>query len=151
MDKPSSESAAMVAKDPFDLQRFLDAQHGIFERSLDELRQGRKRGHWMWFVFPQISGLGHSPMAVTYAIASLAEAKAYLQQPILGVRLVECTQAAMSVENRSLLDIFGSPDDLKFRSSMTLFARASVDEPIFMSALRKYCRSELDPATLERL
>src|ERR1700691_1501911 len=129
----------MIAKDPFNLQRFVDAQAAIFESVIVELREGYKRSHWMWFVFPQIQGLGYS-----------RNAAAYLQHPLLGPRLRECTRLVTLIERRSLREIFGSPDDLKFRSSMTLFAHASDDNQVFISALKKYCASEFDPATLER-
>ena len=137
--------------DSYRLQRFIDAQDPVFDQVRQELRQGRKQSHWMWFVFPQISGLGSSPMASRFAISSLAEAKAYLQHPILGQRLRECAQLTMQVEGRSALEIFGYPDDMKFRSSMTLFARASPDEQVFKDAIQKHFDGEFDPLTLERL
>jgi uncharacterized protein (DUF1810 family) len=137
--------------DPFNLQRFVDAQGPVFERVRGELRNGRKTSHWMWFVFPQIRGLGHSPMAQRYAIASLEEAKAYLEHPVLGERMRECTRLVNAVEGRSGHEIFGSPDDLKFRSSMTLFARAETDNAVFLQALKKYFRGEPDTATVEIL
>ncbi|HEX5458783.1 MAG TPA: DUF1810 domain-containing protein [Steroidobacteraceae bacterium] len=133
------------------LQRFIAAQEPVMERVLAELRAGRKTSHWMWFVFPQIQGLGHSPMARRYAIASRAEAEAYLHHPILGPRLRECTGLVNAVERRSIEEILGSPDDLKFRSSMTLFAHATPDNQIFLDALAKYFGGEVDPLTLERL
>lgn len=137
--------------DPFNLQRFVDAQAPVFERVRGELRNSRKTSHWMWFVFPQIRGLGHSPTAQRYAIASLEEANAYLQHPVLGERLHECTRLVNAVEGRSVHEIFGSPDDLKFRSSMTLFARAETDNAVFLDALKKYFRGEPDTATVEIL
>jgi uncharacterized protein (DUF1810 family) len=137
--------------DSHDLQRFIEAQDTVFERALAELRGGRKRSHWMWFIFPQITGLGFSEMARRYAIASRAEAAAYLGHPILGPRLVSCAQAVCGVENRSAHDIFGSPDDLKFRSSMTLFSEVAQGEPIFGEALRKYFDGRPDEATLRAL
>jgi uncharacterized protein (DUF1810 family) len=137
--------------DPHDLQRFVDAQEGGYEQVCRELREGRKRGHWMWFVFPQIGGLGHSATARRFAIASRQEARAYLQHPVLGPRLRECTLLVNRVEGRTLEQIFGYPDDLKFRSSMTLFARATPDNQVFEDALRKYCADGYDPLTLERL
>lgn len=137
--------------DPYDLQRFVDAQAAVIDDVLRELRQGRKRSHWMWFVFPQIHGLGSSPTAVRYAITSLAEAKAYLAHPVLGPRLRECTQLVLQVQGRSAREIFGQPDDMKFRSSMTLFARAAPDEPLFSEAIREYFDGRLDAPTLERL
>jgi uncharacterized protein (DUF1810 family) len=139
------------ADDPFDLQRFVDAQRAVHECVVAELREGRKRSHWMWFVFPQIAGLGFSPMAQRYAIASRAEAAAYLAHPILGPRLHECTRLVLAVEGRNLHDIFGSPDAMKFHSSMTLFAAASPDTADFRAALDKYCGGTPDPATLARL
>jgi uncharacterized protein (DUF1810 family) len=137
--------------DPYDLQRFVDAQAPVFERARDELRDGHKRSHWMWFVFPQIAGLGFSSMTVRYAIGSVAEAKAYEQHPILGPRLRECTELVTAVEGRSVRDIFGSPDDMKFRSSMTLFAQAADDNAVFEAALRKYFGGAYDQRTLETL
>jgi len=137
--------------DPFQLQRFAAAQDGVFDRVREELRAGRKRSHWMWFIFPQIAGLGVSPMAQFYALASLDEARAYLAHPLLGPRLRECAELVLRVEGRSLLDIFGDPDRMKFRSSMTLFERAAPLEPIFAAALDKYCGGLRDPATLDRL
>jgi uncharacterized protein (DUF1810 family) len=135
----------------FDLQRFVEAQDPVIERVRAELRAGRKASHWMWFVFPQIAGLGSSPMARRYAIASLDEARAYLAHPVLGSRLRECTQLVTAIEGRSATEIFGRPDDLKFRSSMTLFARAAEEDGVFLEALQKYFPAGLDPATLARL
>ena len=137
--------------DPYNLQRFLDAQASVFEQVRMELRQGRKRSHWMWFVFPQIGGLGRSPMAMKFAISSLAEARAYLEHSVLGSRLRECTELVNLVQGRSIEEILNSPDDLKFRSSMTLFAHATADNRLFLDALRKYFGGEFDPLTLERL
>jgi uncharacterized protein (DUF1810 family) len=136
--------------DPYDLQRFVDAQAPVIDRVRDELAQGRKRSHWMWFVFPQIAGLGFSAMAKRYAIASLDEAKAYLDHPILGPRLENCTRLAVAVDGRSAHDIFGSPDDMKFHSSMTLFAAAAPDG-VFTKAIEKYFAGKDDPETLARL
>ncbi len=133
------------------LQRFVDAQNGVYDQVRSELRAGRKTGHWMWFIFPQIAGLGRSHMAELFAIASKDEAAAYLDHPILGPRLRECTELVTQVEGRSLEQILGNPDNLKFRSSMTLFAQATADNQLFVKALGKYCNGELDPATLERL
>jgi uncharacterized protein (DUF1810 family) len=137
--------------DPHDLQRFVDAQAPVIDRVHDELVRGRKSSHWMWFVFPQIAGLGFSAMTQRYAISSLDEAKAYLRHPILGPRLEECTQLVFAVDGRSAHDIFGSPDDMKFRSSTTLFAQAAPDGSIFEEALRKYFAGEPDEETLRRL
>ena len=134
-----------------DLQRFVDAQEGVYEDVRAELLTGTKRSHWMWFVFPQIEGLGRSELATRYAIASLEEARAYLSHPVLGHRLRECTRIVNNIEGRDLEDIFGGTDALKFRSSMTLFACAAPDEPVFQQALRKYNQSAHDPLTLERL
>ena len=137
--------------DPYGLQRFVDAQNPVYDKVCSELREGGKKSHWMWFIFPQIDGLGSSPMARKFAISSLAEATAYLEHPILGPRLTKCTELVNLVEGRSIEQIFGYPDDLKFRSSMTLFARAAPDSRVFIDALQKYFSSEFDPATLERL
>jgi uncharacterized protein (DUF1810 family) len=136
---------------PYDLQRFVDAQDPVYDKVRSELRDGRKNSHWMWFIFPQIDGLGSSPMTRKFAISSLAEATAYLEHPILGARLTECTKLVNLVEGRPIEQIFGYPDDLKFRSSMSLFAHATPDNRVFVDALRKYFGGEFDPATLERL
>ena len=143
--------AEQTEHDPHDLQRFLDAQDPVFEQVRSELRGGRKEGHWMWYVFPQLEGLGHSWMAQRFAIASLDEAEAYLRHPILGSRLRECTQLVNLIEGRSVDEIFGHPDDVKFRSSMTLFAKAASDNSVFTSALQNYFDGERDPLTLEGL
>jgi len=137
--------------DPHDLQRFVAAQKPVYDAVREELRQGRKRSHWMWFIFPQIRGLGSSAMAQRYAIASLDEATAYLAHDVLGPRLRECTQLVNAVAGRTALEILGSPDDLKFRSSMTLFLRAAPDGEPFRAALDKYFGSAEDPATVARL
>lgn len=137
--------------DPYRLARFVDAQAGVYETALAELRRGRKTSHWMWFVFPQVAGLGSSATARTYAIASLDEARAYLAHPILGPRLRTCVDALLRHEIITAHEIFGSPDDLKLRSSLTLFAAAAPDEPIFQRALAKYFGGEPDPLTLRRL
>jgi uncharacterized protein (DUF1810 family) len=141
----------MPDSDPFDLQRFVDAQADIYERALAELREGRKRSHWMWFMFPQIDGLGHSTMAQTYAIRSFAEARAYLAHPVLGARLQKCTQAVLAVAGKSAHAIFGSPDDLKFHSSMTLFAHAAPNESLFRAALVEYFDGQDDQNTTSRI
>jgi uncharacterized protein (DUF1810 family) len=133
------------------LGRFVEAQAPVYDRALAELKAGRKQSHWMWFVFPQIAGLGHSPMAQHYAIQNLAEARAYLAHPLLGARLRECAQAVLDVEGKTAHEIFGSPDDLKFRSSMTLFAHAAPDEKLFRAALEKYFDGKEDALTLEKL
>ena len=132
------------------LDRFVEAQAPVYDKALAELKAGRKQSHWMWFVFPQIAGLGHSPMAQHYAIQNLAEARAYLAHPLLGARLRECTRAVITVTGKTAHEIFGSPDDLKFRSSMTLFAHAAPDENLFRAALEKYFDGE-DPLTLREL
>jgi uncharacterized protein (DUF1810 family) len=134
--------------DPFSLQRFVVAQAGAYEPALAELQAGRKRTHWMWFVFPQLAGLGSSAMAQRYAISGIGEAQAYLAHPLLGPRLLACTVAVNGVAGRSAHDIFDSPDDLKFRSSMTLFAQAAPQEPAFTEALARYFGGEPDPRTL---
>ena len=133
------------------LQRFVDAQNPVFEQVCAELREGRKQTHWMWFIFPQIKGLGTSPMAIEFAISSRQEAEAYLKHSVLGPRLRECTRLVNQVEGRSVNQIFGYPDDLKFRSSMTLFASTSCENEIFKDALRRYFGGEPDRSTLERL
>jgi uncharacterized protein (DUF1810 family) len=138
-------------EDPHNLQRFLDAQNPVYAQVCSELRAGRKTSHWMWFIFPQIQGLGYSPLARKFAVSSLQEAQAYLDHPILGARLRECCRLVNLVEGRSIEEIFGYPDDLKFRSSMTLFAHAAADNQIFLDALAKYFNGEFDPLTLERL
>ncbi len=141
----------MTLSDPFNLQRFVDAQAPVINEVLAELRDGRKLSHWMWFVFPQLRGLGSSPAAVRYAISSLAEARAYLEHPVLGPRLRDCTRLVVDIRGSSIDDIFGYPDDRKFRSSMTLFSLASADNQVFRDALQKYFSGAADPATLERL
>lgn len=137
--------------DVHDLQRFVSAQDGVYPAVQAELRAGRKRSHWMWFIFPQIAGLGFSAVAQRYAIASLAEASAYLAHPVLGERLRECTRLVLAAQERSINAIFGSPDDMKFHSCMTLFAQAAPDESLFKDALKKYFDGAPDTATLARL
>jgi uncharacterized protein (DUF1810 family) len=132
------------------LDRFVEAQDGVYDDALAELTTGRKRTHWMWFIFPQIAGLGSSPTAQFYAIASLDEAKAYLAHPVLGPRLRECARALLAVDGRSAHDIFGYPDDLKLRSSMTLFARAADDPAPFQAVLDRFYDGP-DPRTLALL
>ena len=136
--------------DHFDLQRFVDAQNRVIDAVLSELRAGRKRTHWMWFVFPQIAGLGSSAMAVRYAIGSLAEARAYLKHPLLGDRLRECVRLIVA-SGRPIAEVFGHPDDWRFRSCVTLFAAAAPDEAVFSEALDVCCGGKPDPSTLERL
>ena len=133
-----------------DLDRFVSAQAGVYADALAELKAGRKRTHWMWFIFPQIAGLGFSPAAQRYAIASLDEARAYLAHPVLGPRLRECAQTLLAVDGMSAREILGYPDDLKLRSSMTLFARAADDPDVFEAVLDRYYDGP-DPRTLERL
>ena len=135
--------------DPFGLERFIAAQDrgGTYEAAVGELRAGRKRGHWMWFVFPQIAGLGQSPTSRRYAISSLAEARAYLAHPILGPRLIESARIVHKLEGRSASDIFGGIDALKLRSSMTLFARADPEDRAFGEVLEKYFGGVPDEAT----
>jgi uncharacterized protein (DUF1810 family) len=142
----------MTAADPFDLERFVTAQAPVFTAVLAELKAGRKRTHWMWFFFPQLRGLGHSSMATFYGIASLHEARAYLAHPLLGPRLELCTRTVLEVANGSLHQVFGSPDDMKFHSSMTLFASAAGDPTsAYYKALDKWCNGTLDPWTLKLL
>lgn len=142
----------------FDLERFVDAQASIYDQARAELTAGRKQSHWMWFVFPQIHGLGSSPTARRFAISGLDEAIAYLNHPVLGARLRECTGLVLAIEGRSVSEVFGYPDDLKFHSSMTLFAEAARrnptangDDPVFQDVLTKYFDGERDRATLVRL
>jgi uncharacterized protein (DUF1810 family) len=147
MDTSRSNSSS----DSYNLERFVIAQDSIFKRVLSELQAGTKMGHWMWFIFPQVRGLGRSPTSIEYAISSRDEAQAYLQHPVLGPRLKECTQVVLNVNGRSATDIFGTPDDIKFRSSMTLFAQVSRDDDIFHRALQKYFEGVPDRLTLDRL
>jgi uncharacterized protein (DUF1810 family) len=137
--------------DQFDLQRFVDAQDRLYDTVLDELRGGRKRSHWIWFVFPQLRGLGRSPTALHYGISSLEEARAYLAHDVLGPRLRECARLVAAIDDRSAADIFGFPDDLKVRSSMTLFARATEDNADFIAVLDKFYNGEEDPVTVAQL
>lgn len=137
--------------DPFDLQRFVTAQDPVFAQVRAELQRGSKEGHWMWFVFPQLKGLGHSSMAEKFGISSRAEAEAYLQHPILGPRLTECTELVNLVNGRSIEQILGYPDNLKFRSSMTLFNQVAPANRVFTDALQKYFDGLPDQLTLNRL
>jgi uncharacterized protein (DUF1810 family) len=158
--------AGNEGKDRYDLERFVEAQAGVYEQACAELRAGRKRSHWMWFVFPQIRGLGSSPTAVRYAISGLEEARAYLEHSVLGPRLRECAGIVVGVHGKTVEEIFGYPDDLKFHSSMTLFDRAAAlldraaapssetegsSEPVFHEALEKYFGGKTDQATLARI
>ncbi len=137
--------------DPHDLARFVTAQTAVYDDVVAELRAGRKESHWMWFVFPQLRGLGSSPMAHRYGVASIDEARAYLRHPLLGPRLVECAKLMLGHRARSAREILGSPDDLKLRSSMTLFAEASADEPSFRAVLDRYYAGQPDERTLTLL
>jgi len=139
--------------DPYDLQRFVAAQDagGTYRRAAAELRNGRKDSHWMWFVFPQVAGLGYSQASRTYAISSLAEARAYLAHPVLGPRLLECAALAADVPGRTAEQVFGEVDALKLRSSMTLFMRAAPGEPVFRQVLDRYFGGETDSATEQRI
>jgi uncharacterized protein (DUF1810 family) len=144
----------MVAdlRDRFNLQRFVEAQAGVYEQACAELRAGQKRSHWMWFVFPQIRGLGSSEMAVRFGISGLEEARAYLDHAVLGPRLLECAGIVVGLEGKTVREIFGYPDDLKFHSSMTLFAEVEgPTERVFHKALAKYFGGRVDKATLERI
>lgn len=142
-----------MTEDPYRLQRFVEAQEeaGTYERALAELRAGRKASHWMWFIFPQVAGLGHSAMAQTYAIDSIAEARAYLEHPVLGPRLGECVRVLLGLRGRSAREILGDVDAIKLRSSMTLFARAAPEEPTFGRALDRYYDGSADEETERRL
>jgi uncharacterized protein (DUF1810 family) len=139
--------------DPYQLKRFVDAQDsdGIYGQAVSELRAGRKVSHWIWFVFPQIAGLGHSAISRNYAISSLAEAQAYLQHPVLGPRLTACARILMGIDGKSATEILGAIDAMKLRSSMTLFMKAARDEPIFQNVLDKYYNGSPDPETIVRL
>ena len=140
-----------MTRDPHDLRRFIDAQDGSYEAVISEIRRGQKHFHWMWFIFPQYVGLGISATSQRYAIKSAAEAVAYLNDPVLGKRLVECAEAVLCIEGRSALQIFGSPDDLKLKSSATLFAYISPAGSVFERVLDKYFRGEPDSKTLQLL
>ena len=140
-----------ATNDPYDLQRFVDAQELTYDTVIGELTAGRKRSHWMWFIFPQVRGLGSSPTAVRFSISSADEARAYLAHELLGPRLRECARLVSQIDGRSAEDIFGWPDDMKLRSSMTLFARTADDNADFVAVLGKFYAGEEDPATLARL
>jgi uncharacterized protein (DUF1810 family) len=143
----------MTMDDAYDLQRFVNAQDkgDIYDRALDELHRGRKQSHWMWYVFPQVAGLGSSAMAEKYAISSFAEAKAYVAHPVLGPRLVACAEALIAIDSHDPVQVVGAVDSLKLRSSMTLFERAAPDEPVFGKVLEQYYDGRRDEATLARL
>lgn len=134
---------------PYNLDRYIEAQRGLFEQACSELRRGRKTGHWMWFIYPQIAGLGASAMSQQYAIGSLDEARAYLAHPVLGPRLREICGIVLGVQDRGVEEIFGYPDDMKLRSSMTLFAHAAADDTVFAQVLEKYFGGVEDERTLE--
>ena len=135
----------------FDLSHFVQAQESVYSQALGELRRGRKTTHWMWFIFPQIEGLGHSSMAQRYAIQSQAEARAYLQHPILGARLIECCEAILTHQNSTASQIFGYPDDMKLRSSVTLFSLVASDDSVFQRVLDQFFDGEPDQNTLDIL
>ena len=135
--------------DPYDLARFISAQEGVYDRALAELRDGRKSSHWMWYIFPQIDGLGHSPTTRLYSIKSLEEARQYLAHPVLGARLVACAEAVLAVQGRSASDIFGHPDDWKLQSSMTLFELVAGPRGVFERVLDKYYQGKRDTRTLQ--
>ena len=137
-----------VDEDPFDLDRFVEAQDGVFEEALAEIRDGQKTTHWMWFIFPQFEGLGLSPTSLRYSIKSADEAKAYLRHPVLGPRLIECAEAALGVAGLSAEEIFGSPDDMKLRSSATLFAAVSPPDSVFGRLIKKYFSGHRDERTV---
>jgi len=139
-----------LSNDPYDLDRFVQAQAADYDRALSELRAGKKRSHWMWYIFPQIEGLGQSPISRRYSIKSAAEARAYLDHPVLGPRLRESAAAVNGIAGRSALEIFGSPDDMKLRSCATLFASVS-DDAVFEQVLEKYFNGQHDQETLRRL
>ena len=143
----------MTVDDPYDLNRFVAAQdaHGTYQQAVAELRRGRKTSHWMWFVFPQIAGLGHSPVARTYAISSLDEARAYLAHPVLGPRLVECATIVAQTPDRTAEQVFGGVDALKLRSCATLFHRAAPQEPVFATVLARFFDGRPDPGTDQRI
>lgn len=139
-----------LSNDPYDLDRFVRAQVADYDQALSELRGGRKRSHWMWYIFPQLEGLGQSPMSHRYSIKSAAEARGYLDHPVVGPRLRECAAVVNAIVGRSALDIFGSPDDMKLRSCSTLFARVS-DDGVFEQLLQKYFNGQPDDETLRLL
>jgi uncharacterized protein (DUF1810 family) len=139
------------ASDPYDLNRFVQAQNAIYDEALGEIKRGRKTSHWMWYIFPQLAGLGFSAISRQYSIKSVAEAEAYLAHPILGPRLKECAEAVLCVEGRSAHEIFGSPDDMKLRSCATLFARVSPPGSVFQRVLDEYFQDKPDRKTLDLL
>ena len=151
LNRIKTVSSVEVVKDPHHLQRFVEAQNRVYEQVCSELRKGQKESHWMWFVFPQLRGLGQSHMADLYGISGRDEAEAYLKHAVLGPRLLECTRLVNRVEGRTVHQIFGSPDDVKFRSSITLFALVAPENRVFKDALQKYFGGEMDPLTVQRL
>lgn len=150
-DTEATQTLQQAMNDPFGLNRFVEAQGPVYAQVLRELAAGSKASHWMWYVFPQLRGLGWTWTANHYGIASLAEARAYLAHPVLGPRLEECVALVLGLTGRSAEQIFGYPDYLKFRSCLTLFGTAAPDVPVFPEALARYCGGEADPLTLERL
>jgi len=145
----TQKDSASDRSDPYDLNRFISAQQGLYDRALVELQDGLKRSHWMWYIFPQIDGLGHSPTTRHYSIKSLEEAQQYLAHPVLGARLVECAEAILAVQGQTASDIFGHPDDWKLQSSMTLFELVSNPRSIFEQVLDKYYEGKRDSKTLQ--
>jgi uncharacterized protein (DUF1810 family) len=137
--------------DPFQLNRFINAQEQVYDNVLEELRGGQKQSHWMWYIFPQIDGLAHSTMSKYYAIKSIEEARRYLSHPVLGMRLLECSETVFAIEGRSISKIFGYPDDMKLKSSMTLFAYVAASNSVFIRILDKYFNGERDGKTLALL
>ena len=144
----AEERTSISAADPYDLARFVRAQERDYEKALSEIRDGRKRSHWMWYIFPQFDGLGVSSTSIHYAIKSVGEAEAYLRHPVLGPRLLEIAQAAVEVEGRSALAVFGTPDDMKLQSCATLFASVSPAGSVFQRLLDRYFGGEPDDKTL---
>jgi uncharacterized protein (DUF1810 family) len=147
----TKESEKSNNNDKFDLGRFINAQSGVYDRVIAELRKGRKRSHWMWYIFPQIEGLGQSETTKYYSIKSLEEAREYLDHPVLGARLLECAEAVFAVEGKTVSEIFGYPDDMKLKSSMTLFSCVAGPDSVFVRVLDKYFQGERDNRTLQLL
>lgn len=147
----TNQSAVEQKDDRYNLKRFLDAQRSNYDRALAEIKSGRKRSHWMWYIFPQYDGLGTSPMSSQYAIKSLAEAEAYLAHPVLGDRLTTCAEAVLQIDHRSAYEIFGTPDDMKLRSCATLFAQIAPPGSVFERVLAQFYQGEPDPKTLALL
>jgi uncharacterized protein (DUF1810 family) len=147
----ASSSDSRATNDPYDLDRFVRAQEGDYQQALSDIMSGRKRSHWMWYIFPQIDGLAFSSTSKLYSIKSIEEARAYLEHAILGPRLLKCAEAVVGVDNRSATEIFGSPDDMKLRSCATLFASVSPSGSVFERILEKYFRGERDGKTLRLL